>query len=162
MSRTITIINPCGTSSIKNSARTHSQKRKKNMATKRKRRRGRPVKRIRRRRNLGIRRKNPRGRKHRITVYRTRKRGKKPGLRRSPYYRIRPRRVNPRGMKGMIGKYFGRGRMMNAVGLLAGMGGSAIAKSFAVRTITNPYQCQSVQAVRYRFRAVFPGGKYIR
>ena len=82
------------------------------------------------------RRRNPAPKAHRITVYRTRKRGKKQGLRRSPFYRLKPRRVNP---NKMFGRYFGKNRMINAVSLLAGLGGAALTKSFAIRTIINPF-----------------------
>lgn len=136
MTRTITIINPCGSSSLKKPGGKKSIKKRKNtMATKRKRRKKSTVKR-KRTRTKARRRKNPKAKPHRITVYKTRKRGKV-SLRRGKRYRLKPRRVNPNFK--MVGKYFGKNRMINAVSLLAGMGASALAKSFAVRTVINPY-----------------------
>jgi len=135
MTNTITIINPCGSSSLKKAKRKTSNKGKLKMATKRKRRKKSSVKR-KRTRSKAKRRRNPKAKPHRITVYRTRKGGKM-RLRRSKKYRLKPRRVNPK-FKGMIGKYFGKNRMGNAIALLAGIGGGALSKTFAVNMVTNP------------------------
>lgn len=87
------------------------------------------------------RRRNPR--RHRPVVYST-GRGKRKRLRRSPFYRLKPRKVNPRrrrrrnprrkrgfALKGMTRRYFGKGRMTNAVMLLVGIGASGALKGFS-------------------------------
>lgn len=83
------------------------------------------------------RRRNPT--RHRVVVYAT-GRGKKKRLRRSPSYRLKPRRVNPKRrrrrsyrrnpvrLRRMGQRYFGKARMQNAIMLLVGIGGSAALK----------------------------------
>ncbi|MCP4696288.1 MAG: hypothetical protein GY862_05510 [Gammaproteobacteria bacterium] len=90
-------------------------------------------------------RKNPT--RHRPVVYST-GRGKRKKLRRSPWYMLKPKRINPKrrrkasgrkryirrrrrnpaGIKGMARTYFGRNRLQNAIMLLVGMGGAAALK----------------------------------
>ncbi len=82
------------------------------------------------------RRRNPTS--HRITVKKT-GRGKSARLRRSAGYRLKPRRVNPKRrrrsrvqLKGMVGRYFGRNRVQNAVLMLVGVGVGATLKGLLV------------------------------
>ena len=131
MSRNIPIINPCGASSLKSA--TSTQRKENNMARKRKRRRATRRKAVkRRRRNAPY----YRGKKHRPVVYAT-GRGRKRRLRRSPWLRLKPRRINRRrrNPKFALKRYFGGARMTNALMLLVGIGGAGILKGFVVNML---------------------------
>jgi len=90
------------------------------------------------------RRRNPT--RHRPVVYGT-GRGKRRKLRRSPWYRLKPKRINRRRRRRttrryrrnpqrfQLRRYFGKARMMNAIALLAGLGGAGALKAFAAKMI---------------------------
>lgn len=90
---------------------------------------------------------NPARKAHRVTVYKY-GRGKKMKLRRPRKWRLgRVKRINPKGRKrsvsrrrrrnpaglGSMGRrYFGKVRMVNAVAILAGLGGGGLLKTFLI------------------------------
>lgn len=135
MDKTLTIINPKGTSlfnSVQGSPPSHKEakmakRRKKKSSTRR--RRSNPSARVK------IKGKTRRRKTRRISVYKV-GRGKKARLYRSARYKLRPRRVNRRrrrrnpAMRLPFKKYFGQKRLMNALALIGGIGIAAWGKSF--------------------------------
>ena len=135
MEKLITIINPIGTTSLKGTLRK-KQKRSNAMAygVKRKKRVGRP----RKRRTVARKRRRRNPTRHRPVVYSV-GRGKRKRLRRSPHYRLKPRRVNRRKYRRnprarfripRPREVFTRERMMRGIALVAGLGIGGVTKGF--------------------------------
>jgi len=139
MKELITIINPKGISSLKNTKKS-SKKRKNSMARRRKRRKSTGRKSPKR---VAAGRKAARTRKRRrtrpkVTVRVNRKRRRRTYARkRRRSYRRNPRRRT--SARGMMKQYFGKGRMTNALMLLVGLGGAGILKGFITRMVANEW-----------------------
>ena len=132
MDKTLTIINPKGTSlfnSVKGSPPSHKEAK---MARRSKRKSSTRRRRTNASARVKIKGKTRRRKTRRISVYKV-GRGKKARLYRSARYKLKPRRVNRRrAMSLPFKKYFGQKRLMNALALIGGLGIAAWTKTFLI------------------------------
>lgn len=94
---------------------------------------------------------------HKIRVYKV-GRGKRAKLYRSPRFKLRPRRVNRKRRKNpkfALKSYFGQNRLMNGIALLAGLGGSAFAKTFLINFL--PGNIQGIASRGYGAVSIIAG-----
>lgn len=129
MTRLITIINPNGDQLFTDGTRRKKQTKKRKGTTMLKRRKSRKST---KRRTVAKRRSSKRSyKKRRNPSYKTRRQWSTRAKRRS--YK---KRRNP-SVKKIAQSYFGKARMMRAVGIIVGLGGSAAAKQFVGRMVNN-------------------------